>query len=108
MSEGKMYAHHILDAVRRKVTGDAFLDVQHQGNWPVDAEWGCVVASFPKGSKGGVPPGDLNYFLTEEEFKSFMENLHKEALMTNTAAIVFVYNWDLGPNFHSVMEANTD
>lgn len=108
MSQGKQVAHHILDQVRRKVTGDAYMDITHPGNWPNGAEWGCVVASFCKGTKGDLPPGDLNYFPNEGEYKAFIENLTKEAVMTGRAAIVFVYEWDLGPNYRDVLEVNCD
>lgn len=109
MPNAKQITHHILEQTRRKVTGDTYCDITHPGNWPGEAEWGCVVASFRKGTKSvDLPPGDLNYFFSKGEYLNFMANLKKEAEMTDQAAIVFVYEWDWGPEFKEVVEVNCD
>lgn len=88
----KSVAATILVSIEPVSTGSPATEIQVQGNWPGQAEWGF---HFVRNDKGVVSEG-VEYFMSEEDMKDRIFDLKNDP---SAAYVLGVYRWDLGPEF---------
>jgi len=80
---------------------DITLGIQHQGNWPNDAEWGVEYQFIDKQFPNVEQVVGRSYFTSKMDFLAWIE-MQKEFVKStdNDFSVTFsAYEWDLGPNF---------
>lgn len=79
--------------------------IQHQGNWPTDAEYGIVINFFDRDFPN-IKTDTISFFSNQSEMDSYVENKTKEYTGTSFSLSIFVYKWDLGPKYLRELKIN--
>lgn len=79
--------------------------IQHQGNWPVDAEYGAVI-NFVDRDFPGIKTDSISFFSNREEIDKYIQSKTKEYTGTSFSLTILLYEWDLGPKFLNQLTIN--